>query len=172
MVIRTGRDGEFYGCQRFPLCVGSIPMSKTEQRPWDSYTKLLMEAHANAVHHLARPEMLGRLDCITWWAERPTALSSLKLLEELIDEASAEASARGPARDFIQEAHDRRVAKMRNSVSNSAKYKHVLEVDYLKRLPPPRFTRRWDSSELDQVEAIMSPSRSQLDEDSWQQRRA
>lgn len=171
MVRRNGKHGDFYGCQRWPLCVGSVPITQSVEKPYDSYTQLLMEAHGNAVHYLARPDMLGRVGCVTWWLERPIAFTSLKLLEELIDEASAEASSRGPAVDFIQEAHDWRVLSTRKRIAVSKKYAHLLQPENLRKLPKPKFTRRWDSSDIDQIEAVLSPLTNPFQEASWQQRK-
>lgn len=148
---------EFYGCTRFPLCMGKRPKgSSNPVLPNDSLTALLLDAHQNAVKALARPDVLGRDGCIRWWCEVSKNFLKLDVLEDTLDKASKVASQYLPGNiDFIQEAHDWRVTTTRLHASTSV-YSHWLERPYIVQMPDPLFTKRWDISHIEQIEITLA----------------
>ncbi len=153
MVRRVGKHGKFFGCQRFPLCVGTRPIDNVKAKPYDSFTQLLLDAHSAAVHYLARPALLGRMGAVQWWLEHPNALTDSAVLERVINAASAKAAELGYPKDFLQEAHDARVADILTRFSTKQLI-HMYDASNIRTLPKPKFLRRWDTSDLDQVESL------------------
>lgn len=154
MLVREGSTGSFYGCQRFPLCIGTRPIGTySKNKRYDSLTQLLLDAHSLAVKYLAKPEVLGKQGCVTWWLSRNVDVTNVDSLEAHVDAASAKASELGEPVDFISMAYEtrkeRRLSYTKN-MTNGGKYLTTLK--RLKSLPKPAFTKRWDSSNIDQIE--------------------
>jgi ssDNA-binding Zn-finger/Zn-ribbon topoisomerase 1 len=169
MVLRNGKAGDiarnqFYGCQRFPLCCGTRPLASTSGtvvggKPFDSFTKLLLDAHKAAIEHLAKPSLLDRAGAVAWWVNRKVVLSDLVQLEATIEEASAKAAALGYPKDFLQEAHDTRMEHIRTKYRTvDEKSKFINDLTRIRSMPRPKFLRRWDTSNLDQLEALFDTS--------------
>lgn len=156
MVLREGQMGQFHGCQRFPLCLGTRPIgAHNKAKSYDSLTQLLLDTHALAVKHLAKPHMLGRMGCISWWLSRKVNLTDVSKLEEHVDAASAKATELGEPMDFIATVYEVRKRKKSAYINNVKK--RVMPIGQLKRLPRPVFTKRWDTSEIDQIEIALLP---------------
>jgi len=153
MLQRKGKHGTFNGCERFPICCGTVPRTPNSAKPYDSYTQLLLDAHKRAVTYLSKPEMLGRAGCIAWFLKHPLILTDNEALMATIDAASAEASRLGEPKDFIQAAHNARMARVRTE------WREKYPQKYLRRLPKPVFTRRWDNSLVEQIEIDLEPTK-------------
>jgi ssDNA-binding Zn-finger/Zn-ribbon topoisomerase 1 len=150
---REGKHGIFHGCERFPLCCGTVPHTRNSAKPYDSYTQLLLDAHKRAVTYLSKPEMLGKAGCIAWFLKHPLVLTNNEELMLTVDAASAEASRLGEPKDFIQAAHNVRMARVRTE------WREKYSQKYLRQLPKPVFTRRWDNSLIEQIEIDLEPTR-------------
>ena len=162
MFSRFGKYGAFYGCVRFPFCIGTIPVKPTAKKPYDSYTQLLLDAHKLAIQHLSRGDMLGTARCVAWFIKRPLVLTNNEALLALVEEASAEASRLGAPQDFVQKAHNIRMNRMR------ATYKDKYPQRVLRQRPKPVFVRRWDTSLFDQIELDLAPIENEgFDEDEF-----
>ena len=151
MVEKTGKHGVFYGCQRFPLCVGTRPHGLAPAKPYDSFTQLLLDAHSAAVHFLAQSNLLGKAGSVAWWLSHQNVLTDMKALERAIEDASAKATELGYPKDFLQEEHDRRMAKI---IGRGNKWKFVGKAEHIRSLPKPKFLRRWDTSDIAQLEGL------------------
>lgn len=151
MAERVGGHGAFYGCERFPICVGARPGRDFSRKPWDSYTELLLDAHKDAVTYMSKAHVLGSNGGIAWWLNYPLLLTSTHVLESALEAASIEASKYGESKDFIQAAHDRRISKVRTRWAN------LFKTENLKDRPKPVFTRRWDNSLAEQIEIDLTP---------------
>lgn len=158
---RVGKYGLFSSCERFPFCLGTVPVKPTPKKPYDSYTQLLLDAHKLAVRYLSAEHMMGKTGCIAWFVKRPLLLTDVDALLVTIEAASAEASRLGPTKDFIQEVHDTRVAKIRGRYST--RYSQRV----LRALPKPKFTRRWDTSLVEQIELDLAPNEGDPWEDNF-----
>ncbi len=159
MVERRSATGFFYGCVRFPLCVGTRPHGRDRSGHLDSYTRLLHEAYRKAVRCLAGPAILGFDGVATWVQEQfgvtPTELDLDAIfndvLEGVIDRASALIAHRtGSQFDFITMAHEERVRAIRERL------KRPLTHAEIRAMPRARITRRYDLGQLDQVEATLT----------------
>jgi len=152
MVRRPSKHGFFSGCVRFPFCCGTVPEKPSQAKPYDSYTQLLLDAHKRAVTYLSKPEMLGKSGCIAWFLKHPLVLTDNSALMATIDAASAEASRLGEPKDFIQAAHNVRMARVRTE------WREKYTQRVLRAKPKPVFTRRWDSSLIEQIELDLEPT--------------
>lgn len=153
MINRTGKHGSFYGCQRFPLCAGTRPNGLSARVPYDSFKQLLLDAHGAAVHYLAKPELLGKMGAVAWWLGHQNVLTDMKVLQETIEAASAKAAELGHPKDFLQEAYDKRMADIRLRYTKE-KFHLLCSNERVREMPKPKFLRRWDTSNLYQLEAF------------------
>lgn len=162
MVERQGATGAFYGCARFPICIGSRPQGAGI----DSYSKLLHVAYVKATRFLGAPKYIGPNDAKIWMLEKafdrePTEdelennqISTManEHLERAIDAACAYASdATGNEVDFLLFAHDERYESMRGRL------KYLTSAEQVRAMPRPEIIRRYDTSDLQQFEADLSP---------------
>ncbi len=162
MMDRVGQRGKFYGCSRFPLCIGTRPQGGTEP---DSYTKLLREAYNKALITLSSPKYMGFRDAGDWLRtqalgrelseeeEENFTLSDLanECLERGIDAACAWCSEKsGEFIDFLLNAHEARYAATRG------KLKYMTSSEQIKRMPKAEIMRRYDTSDLSQFEGHIS----------------
>ncbi len=161
MVERNGATGPFYGCARFPICIGTRPQGEGV----DSYSKLLHAAYLKATRFLSGPKYVGHQDVQRWMLEKafdrePTEdelednqITSMATehLERAIDAACDFASEQaGDTVDFLVYAHEERVAAL------SGRLSFVTTAEQIQRMPKPEIVRRYDTSELAQLEAAVA----------------
>lgn len=151
---RTGHQGGFLGCSRFPICVGTRPQGPGV----DSYTKLLREAWRRAVVFLSSPARMGPTAAYPWLVAQAknegvgiieASLFSIEdepnaNLERAIDAACEYAG----NIDFLVLAHEERYARTR------ARLKYMTTLAQIREMPKAEFTRRYDNSDLRQLEAM------------------
>lgn len=162
MLERAGHRGGFYGCSRFPLCVGTRPQGGEEP---DSYTKLLRVAYNKALLVLSSPKYLGFQDAATWLRnqalgrelteeeEEDFTLSDManECLERGVDAAGEWCSEKsGDLIDFLLNAHEERYESLRSRL------RFVTTAEQIKRMPKPEIVRRYDTSDLSQLEADLA----------------
>lgn len=163
MAERNGKEGPFYGCGRFPICIGTRP--KGGERD-DSYTSLLKKAYTKAVQVASGPAVLGFAGASAWFSSRLRGVKqdhvstddtvtmhdvTNALLENIVDEASALVSEKSEREiDFLVLAHEERMEAMRH------KLKFELDPHIVRRMPPASIHRRYDTSALDQLEASIT----------------
>ncbi len=158
MLERVGKTGGFYGCSRFPICVGTRPKGGDGV---DSYTKLLQATYLNAVRVLSSPkfggfiggprsmfeQVVGRAD----YTEEEFARFDLEhtandLLERAIDWACAQTGV-----DFLVNAHEERFDHIKN------KLKYLTSSKQMREMPKPEIARRYYvESEIDALEAHLA----------------
>jgi ssDNA-binding Zn-finger/Zn-ribbon topoisomerase 1 len=159
MMERHGAKGSFFGCSRFPLCIGTRPKGGEDD---DSYTKLLRKSYVRAVRFLSSPRFMGFADAPRWLVEQAvghaptddeledfdaTAVAN-EHLERAIDAACAWASERaGETVDFLVNEHEVRYASLR------AKLIFVTTAEQIRRMPKAEIVRRYDMTDLSQFEA-------------------
>ena len=160
MAERTGKTGAFYGCARFPVCVGTRPAGEGV----DSYTMLLRDAYTKAAVFLASPRFFGPGIAADWLlsqclgrALEPDELEhgnvqrlSNEALERGIDAACAYATAQGALVDFLVAAHESRMERIK------AKLSFAVDAQMLRMLPRPEIKRRYDTSQFDHLEAAIA----------------
>lgn len=159
MLERLGTKGGFYGCARFPLCIGTRPKGGEDV---DSYTKLLRKAYVRAVRFLSSPKFMGFADAPRWLVEQATGnvptddeledfdVTSLanEHLERAVDAACAWASDKaGDTVDFLVNEHEMRYASLR------AKLVFVTTAEQIQKMPKAEIVRRYDLTDLSQLEA-------------------
>lgn len=159
MFERTGKHGSFYGCVRFPLCVGTRPRGGERE---DSYTALLKVAYAKAIRVLSGPAMLGLTGAAEWVGKELIAMdyvalvgqvqtiefASNQMLETMIEKANALVQEKsGKDVDFLVLAHLERMEAIQSRL------KYETDPAMLRQMPKPLITRRYDQGELDQLEA-------------------
>lgn len=162
MMERTGAKGSFYGCSRFPLCIGTRPQGGSE---FDSYMKLLHTSYVRATRFLSSPKFMGYADTPRWLltqaiGREPTeeeledfdvTVLPAEHLERGIDAACAWASERANETvDFLLNAHEERYASLR------MRLKYVTTAEQIQRMPRPEIVRRYDTSDLSQFEADLA----------------
>ena len=156
----SAKYGGFYGCTRFPLCVGTRPGKAV----LNSYTKLLHEAYAKALVFLSSPRLLGAQVASLWLMCRaldldddetvaelpaPTDLTDAAL-EKAIDAAVAYVVEHGFDQDFLVLAHSERLLHIKS------KFKANITPDRIRALPKPAIVRRYDEGTLLQLEAAIT----------------
>jgi len=159
MVERVGKKGSFYGCSRFPICIGTRPQGGDED---DSYTKLLRKTYVRALRFLSSPKFMGYQNAPPWLFEQaigrvPTEEELLNFdvadmanehIEQGIDAACAWVSERmGETVDFLINEHEERYATLR------AKLRYVTNAEQIRSMPKPEILRRYDMGDLSQLEA-------------------
>lgn len=162
MMEREGIKGKFYGCSRFPICIGTRPQGGDGL---DSYSTLLHKSYVKAVRFLSSPKFMGYADTPAWLltqalgraptedelADFHVADLANECLERGIDAACAWASERaGETIDFLVNAHEDRYASLR------VKLKYVTTAEQIQRMPKPEVVRRYDTSDLSQFEAELA----------------
>lgn len=163
MLDRVGKKGPFYGCSRFPICIGTRPKGEESV---DSYTALLRVAYARAVRFLSSPKFMGFTEAPIWVltqalgrevTDEEFADSDLKLManehiERGIQTASDWVLEQGEVVDFLLNAHEERYAHVR------ATLKFDTTAEQIRRMPKPEIVRRYDTSDLTQLEAFLAQS--------------
>ena len=159
MIERQGSKGGFYGCSRFPLCIGTRPKGGEDD---DSYTKLLHKTYVRAVRFISSPRFMGYVEAPRWMAEQaighaPTIDEFVDFdakamanehLERAIDSACAWASEKaGDTIDFLLNEHEERYASLR------AKLIFVTTAEQIRKMPKAEIFRRYDMTDLSQFEA-------------------
>lgn len=162
MVSREGHTGGFYGCSRFPLCVGTRGQEPGEL---DSYTRLLRTAYAKALLFLNSPQQLGLEQAAFWmatktmdrepseeeWSKYSINNVPNEWLERAVDAAGDYATEKlGTTTDFLVMAHEERYAAIRG------KLRYVTDPGQIRRMPQAEFTRRYDTSDIAQFEALIT----------------
>ena len=161
MVERVSGTNTFYGCARFPLCIGSRPQGEGV----DSYSKLLHTAYLKATQCLSGPRFVGPQQAQRWLLSKafdrePTedeleaneiATMANEHLERGIDAACAYVSeVTGNDVDFLLFAHEERYAALQGRLS------FTVTAEQIQRMPKAEITRRYDTSGLSQFEANLS----------------
>lgn len=162
MKERVGKHGQFFGCSRFPICIGTRPKGDESA---DSYTTLLRVAYVNALRTLSGPRfMSGRIATAwmiaqaygralteeEWEAVTPQTMAN-EHLERAIDAAGDYASEKtGELVDFLVNAHEERYAAIR------AKLKFMTTARQIREMPKASIIRRYDTSDLNQFEAHLA----------------
>lgn len=160
-----GKDAEatgarFYGCARFPLCVGTRPIGIGV----DSYTKLLREAYSKALVFLSSPKFLGPAEATRWLltqaladerdaaeaADVPFILFPNEALERGIDSACEYAAYHDIDQDFLVLAHEERLLAVRSRL------KYGTKPEVMRRMPKAEIQRRYDTSVIEQFEATIT----------------
>lgn len=161
MMERTGKKGEFYGCSRFPICIGTRPKGGGEA---DSYTVLLRAAYIKAVRFLSSPKFMGVVEAPRWLLtqaleheidEDEFEANDIKdmanvSLERGIDTASAWLLEQGEVIDFLVNAHEERYAHTR------ARLRYDTTAEQVRRMPKPEVVRRYDMGDLTQFESYLA----------------
>lgn len=161
MVERTGKQGVFYGCARFPICIGSRPQGAG----LDSYTKLLHVAYLKAARCLSSSRFMGHADTPAWllakaFDREPTeeelinsqvTSMAVEHLERAIDAACEWASEKqGETLDFLVFAHDERYESLKGRL------KYLTSAEQIRAMPKPEIVRRYDTSDITQFEADLA----------------
>lgn len=159
---RAGTKGAFYGCSRFPLCIGTRPQGGDGV---DSYSTLLRKSYVKATRFMSSPKFMGYAETPVWmmtqaFGREPTEeelenfdVTSManEHLERAIDAACAWASDKaGETVDFLVNAHEDRYASLR------ARLRFVTTAEQIRRMPKAEIERRYDLSDLSQFEAQIS----------------
>lgn len=148
--------GEFFGCRRFPLCLGSRVQDSTLN---DSLRLLMLRAHSLAVEGLV--DLLGKKLAVEWWlSSGPTQLIKSAydpiMFEALIDKASAVTQETDTPRDFLVEAYNQRAEQAHLIMAGRNHCRMHWDALYTRGLGTtlltPKFTKRWDTSELRMAE--------------------
>lgn len=159
MLERQSAKGPFYGCSRYPLCVGTRPNGEGI----DSYTRLLREAYTKALVYLASPKQLGAGQAANWLlsealgcevtdpSQHPLLRLANDVLEKSIDVANAYAAEHGNDLDFLVLAHEERMVRVRSSLRRD------VPPALLRRMPKPEIVRRYDDSDIAVFEAHIAP---------------
>lgn len=162
MIERQSTTGTFYGCARFPICIGSRPQGEG----FDSYSKLLHVAYVKATRFLSGPRFIGHKDIKAWLLtkalDREPTLDELdnnhvesmpnEYLERAIDAACEYASdATGNEVDFLLFAHEERYEALKGRL------RYLTTAEQIREMPRPEIIRRYDSSDLAQFEADLAP---------------
>jgi len=166
---RFNEDGEspgakFYGCRRFPLCVGTRPFGVGI----DSYTKLLQAAYTKALVFLSSPKFLGVEAAQPWLLAQalekgddyevlvpavgdynPNDLDN-GALEHGIDAACDYAAEHGIEQDFLVLAHEERMLAIRSRLKYSTK------PEVMRGMPRAEIQRRYDTGTMEQFEASIT----------------
>ncbi len=158
MLERTGKTGNFYGCSRFPVCVGTRPKGGDGV---DSYTKLLQTTYLNAVRVLSSPKFSGFIRGPRCMFEQVVGKADFteeefqsfdlertanELLERAIDWACAQTGV-----DFLVNAHEERFDHIKN------KLKYLTSSKQMREMPKPEISRRYYvDSEIDALEAHLA----------------
>lgn len=162
MMERVGKKGEFYGCSRFPICIGTRP--KGGDDGVDSYTTLLRVAYSKAMQFLSSPKFMGFSEAPIWLltqaigselTDDEAALINLKSManehvERGIETAMAWVLEQGEVVDFLLNAHEERYAHVR------ANLRFETTAEQVRRMPKPEIVRRYDTSDLTQLEAFLA----------------
>lgn len=161
MMERVGKKGEFYGCSRFPICIGTRPKGGDGV---DSYTALLRTAYGKAVRFLSSAKFMGFTEAPRWMltqalghevTEEEFEDSNLKTMandhvERGVDTAGAWLLEQGEVVDFLLNAHEERYAHVR------ARLRFDTTAEQIRRMPKPEVVRRYDTSDLTQLEAYLA----------------
>lgn len=161
MMNRVGKKGEFYGCSRYPICIGTRPKG-TEAA--DSYTALLRAAYAKAVRFLSSPKFMGFTEAPRWlltqalehevteeeFEDNDIKDMANESLERGIDTAGAWLIEQGEVIDFLLNAHEERYAHTR------ARLRFDTTAEQIRRMPKPEIVRRYDTSDLTQFESYLA----------------
>lgn len=163
---RFGEDGEaagsmFYGCARFPLCVGTRPISGLG---FDSYTKLLQTAYTKALVFLSSPKFFGVNAASVWMLSHAMEMEEGELvlppcepcdlvnaaLERGIDAACEYVADHGIDQDFLVLAHEERMESIR------ARLKFSTKPGTIRSMPKAEIQRRYDTGTIAQFEATLA----------------
>lgn len=163
---RFGEDGEaagskFYGCARFPLCVGTRPISGLG---FDSYTKLLQTAYTKALVFLSSPKFFGVSAASVWMLLHAMEMEEGELvlppcepcdlvneaLERGIDAACEYVADHGIDQDFLVLAHEERMESVR------ARLKFSTKPGTIRSMPKAEIQRRYDTGTIAQFEATLA----------------
>lgn len=161
MVERVGKKGKFYGCSRFPICIGTRPDGGDDV---DSYTTLLRVAYSKATQFLSSPKFMGFTEAPIWLltqalgrevTDEEFADNSLKdmvneHIERGVETAIAWVLEQGEVVDFLLNAHEERYAHVR------ANLRFETTAEQVRRMPKPEIVRRYDTSDLTQLEAFLT----------------
>ena len=149
----------FYGCSRFPLCVGTRPI---EMNGLDSYTRLLRDAYTKAAVFLSSPKFFGVPMGAYWLLGRALNVDPEGLIEkdwidvlslrneeveQAVDDACAYVAAQGVDHDFILAAHEARMAQIR------PKLRFDTSIRTMRNMLEPVIMRRYDTGLMLQMEA-------------------
>ena len=161
MMERVGKKGEFYGCSRFPICIGTRPKGDDVV---DSYTAILRAAYAKATRFLSSPKFMGFAEAPRWlltqalgheiteeeFEENDATDMANEHLERGIDTANAWLLEQGEVIDFLLNAHEERYAYVR------ARLRFDTTAEQIRGMAKPEIVRRYDTSDLTQLEAHLA----------------
>jgi hypothetical protein len=162
---RTTNDGEpmgskFYGCARFPLCIGTRPMGPG----LDSYSKLLQTAYTKALVFLCSPKFFGTNAAQVWLLSKaldkeehdpaiqdcaPEDLDN-ESLERGIEAANAYVFEHEVDHDFLLSAHEERMLALRSRLKFSTR------PETMRNMPKALIQRRYDTGTMEQFEATIT----------------
>jgi hypothetical protein len=152
--------GAFYGCSRFPLCVGTRPIHPGQS----SYTKLLLAAYDKALVFLSGPKFFGPAEASLWMLSRalnleegelpadthkPVGLTDVEL-ERGIDAAIEHLATLSIDHDFLVAAHNERMQGIRSRLH------YITAPTQLRNMPTPLIVRRYDAGMIEQFEASIT----------------
>jgi ssDNA-binding Zn-finger/Zn-ribbon topoisomerase 1 len=152
--------GAFYGCTRFPICVGTRPIQPGQ----NSYTKLLLAAYDKALVFLSGPKFFGPAAAPLWLLSRALNLAegdlpadshkSVELtdgeLERGIDAAIEHLATLSIDHDFLVAAHNDRMQAIRSRLQYST------APTQLRNMPKAVIQRRYDAGTIVQFEASIT----------------
>ena len=163
MMERIGKKGAFFGCSRFPICVGTRPKGGDEA---DSYTALLRAAYAKAVRFLSSPKFMGFTEAPRWlltqaleheiseeeFEDHDLREMANEHIERGIDTASAWLIEQWELVDFLLNTHEERYARVR------ARLRYDTSAEQIRAMPKPEIVRRYDTSDLTHLESYLAQS--------------
>ena len=148
LVYKNFENKEFLGCRRYPLCLGAREWDKSV----DSLRELLLRAHSHAVSTMV--ESLGKARAVAWWLEHSRRSCILRahdpvVFATFIAEASELVSdATGVLHDFAADAYRAREREHHMLLVHAGTVDLVWNAPSILKLPPPKFTKPWDTSWL------------------------
>jgi ssDNA-binding Zn-finger/Zn-ribbon topoisomerase 1 len=151
--------GAFYGCTRFPVCVGTRPVGPGQH----SYTKLLFVAYDKALVFLSGPKFLAAA-APTWLLSRSLGLEEGESLPENcnpkdlpndaleigIDAAIEYLASQGIDHDFLIAAHNERMLGIKSRL------RYNTGPMQLRNMPKAVIQRRYDMGTIEQFEASIT----------------